>query len=350
MGWSKAEPNECRQYEVPLTDSKGGEGARSGGSNASFVCESEEELEDELEAASASVGAADGAGVWVGVVDGVTGSISYRNTITHEQCTTLPVGARMQRPSASATNAGALFEGVCQDDGDEPETEHAIRHKQLQEEEREKAETAALLAQTKCSRCTLVLVSPVMIRPCSHVQCAACAARFAKCFRRCSKCGVEATSFAKAPEAMLSNLAHTVANTEGMAEEEQQQQKLLESIEKQGKALVFEYGNEASPCGAEDARVRRNQTTFLRPLSKAATDALKQVSFNINPGYDGVRMELTSNPSGKARYELGRAMTRSFPCFITLVFADKMSLKIRSLKIEYWTQHEQARSTRFIQW
>ncbi len=347
MGWSKAEPNECRQYEVPLTDSKGGEGARSGGRNASFVCESEDELEDELDAALASGGAADGAGVWVGVVDGVTGSISYRNTITHEQCTTLPAGARMQRRPTSVVNAGALFEGVCQDDGDDPETEHAIRHKQLQEEEREKAQTTEMLSQTKCSRCTLVLVSPVVIRPCSHVQCAACAVHFAKCFRHCSKCGVEATSFAKAPEAMLRNLAQTVANTEGMAEEGEQQQKLLESMEKQGNALVFEYGNEASPCGAEDARVRRNLTSFLRPLSKASTDAPKQVSFNINTGYDGVRVELTSNPSGKARYELGRVMTRSFPCFITLVFSDKMSFKIRSLKIEYWTQHEQARSARY---
>jgi hypothetical protein len=354
LRWSRAEPNECPSYKEfpkyygPLTDGTSVQeqqalAAFESQTLANLFLESKDGLS---QAAPASPGAAGGAGEWVVVVDGVTGCVSYRNTTTHEQYPTLPSGARIKPPPVSAANADALFEPACQDAADEPETEHSIRQKQLEQGERERAEIAALLTQTKCSRCKLVLVSPVVIRPCSHVQCGPCAARFAKCFGRCSACGVEASSFAMAPEEMLNNLARSVANTEGMEEEEQLQQQLLKSIQKQAKALVFEFGNEASPCGPEDARVRRNQTSFLRPLSKSATDALKQVFFNINPGYAGVRMELTSSASTKSRYELGRAMTRSFPCFMTLVFADKISLKIRSLEIEYQTQHETARSTR----
>jgi hypothetical protein len=148
---------------------------------------------------------------------------------------------------------------------------------------------------------------------------------------------------------MLQNLARTVQSTEGMAQQQQLQHQLLKTIQEEPAPLVFEFGNECSPCGPEDPRVRRSQTIFLRPLSPAAASALKHVSFNINPGYGaGVRVAKSAAAGGNPRYELCRSMTRAFPCFMTLVFSDKMPQRLRSLEIHYDTQHTQALFTRRV--
>jgi hypothetical protein len=148
---------------------------------------------------------------------------------------------------------------------------------------------------------------------------------------------------------MLQNLARAVERTESMAHEQQLQQQLLKTIKEQPAPLVFEFGNECRPCGPEDPRVRRHQTIFFRPLSSAAASALKHVTFNINPGYGaGMRIAQSAAAGGKPRYELCRSMTRAFPCFITLVFSDNLSQRLRSLEIHYDTQHTQALFTRRV--
>jgi hypothetical protein len=128
-----------------------------------------------------------------------------------------------------------------------------------------------------------------------------------------------------------------------MAQQQQLQQQLLKTIQEQAAPLVFEFGNECSPCGPENPRIRRRQTVFFRPLSPAAASALKHVSFNINPGYCASVRTAQSAAAGRyQRYELCRSMTRSFPCFMMLVFSDNMSHRLRSLEIHYDTQHMQA--------
>jgi len=343
LRWSKAAANEEKGHEVAALDSTSSGGSRgSAGSNHAA-------LMSDMDEAAASTATAGDAGEWVAVVDAGTGCVKYRNAHTREMRAILPTGARIQQAPATNGSAAALFEPTKQNDADAPQTEHAIRQKQLERERLEAAEAAAFLSQTHCSRCKRLLQSPLVLRPCNHVQCGPCSSRFGKLFGRCSVCGVQATSFSRAPEEMLQNLVRTVSSTEGMAHEQQRQLQLLKTIQEQPAPLIFEFGNESSPHGPENPRVRRSQTIFLRPLSSAAASALKHVTFNINPGYGaGMRVEQSVAAGGQRRYELCRSMTRAFPCYMTLVFADKMSQLLHTLEIQYETQHTQALFTRRV--
>jgi hypothetical protein len=68
--------------------------------------------------------------------------------------------------------------------------------------------------------------------------------------------------------------------------------------------------------------------------------AIKHVSFDINPGSGakGLRVDKL-DPSSKA-FCLERAMTRSYPAFMTITFAD--SLQLPPVELEYYTQHTHA--------
>ena len=334
--WSKAAANEEPGFEVAVIESARSGSGGSGGSNAALM------RDHESEDAVACSGTA-----WVALVD-ASGCVKYQDVNTRETRATLPTGARLHQAAASDAKAAALFKPAEEED-EGPQTEHAIRQKQLEREQLEAAEAAAFLSQTQCSRCKRLLHSPLVLRPCNHVQCGPCSSRFGKLFGRCCVCGVEVTAFSRAPAEMLQNLARTVQSTEGMAQQQQLQHQLLKTIQEEPAPLVFEFGNECSPCGPEDPRVRRSQTIFLRPLSPAAASALKHVSFNINPGYGaGVRVAKSAAAGGNPRYELCRSMTRAFPCFMTLVFSDKMPQRLRSLEIHYDTQHTQALFTRRV--
>ena len=86
-----------------------------------------------------------------------------------------------------------------------------------------------------------------------------------------------------------------------------------------GQRIVLEYGNTCSAPGDEDPRVRREMCTFVRVVSKQGNRCVKFVLFDINPGAYKSAQKVQTATGGS--FVLSRAMTRSFPCYITVVRA-----------------------------
>lgn len=88
-------------------------------------------------------------------------------------------------------------------------------------------------------------------------------------------------------------------------------------------------------------------TTFVRcpvglrkgsSVSKEASlkHPIKQVHFNINPGYDVPTDRVTKPNGARGEYCLERTLGFTYPCFATVFFKD--ALKLKPLHVRYYTQ------------
>lgn len=298
-------------------------------------------------------GAAESLSPWRIEVDDATGSVSYVNLCTRERASARPadfVPPRLERAPAMIAAGGAGAAATAASAAAAPLTVHATARRAADEAAATAAAAEALLSTHACSRCTRVLAEPRVLRPCGHVQCGACAYRFAKVCGRCALCGAsvaraEATSTAHVARiaARIAAGALSAAEFEAQATLAAQLASFASPAPGTGPALpspiVLEFGNTASPPGPEDPRTRRAMRTFLRVLSPGHAGAVRSVAFDVNPGAAHRVAPLERPP-----FECERSMARPLPCFITVEFA--AALRLPPLLLQYYTQHTSERVAR----
>ena len=289
---------------------------------------------------------------WRVEVDDATGSVSYVNLRTRERASARPadfVPPRLERAPVVMAAAGAGAAATAASLA-APLTVHAAARRAVDEAALAAAAVEALLSTHACSRCTRVLAEPRVLRPCGHVQCGACAYRFAKVCGRCALCGASVARTEAASAAHVARIAARIATGELSAAEFEAQATLAvqfaplaSSAAGPGPALpnpiVLEFGNTASPPGPEDPRTRRAMRTFLRVLSPGHAGAVRSVAFDVNPGAAHRVAPLERPP-----FECERSMARPLPCFITVEFA--AALRLPPLLLQYYTQHTSERIAR----
>ena len=354
--WAKAIACEFAGFEVPITD--GSEHSTVPAVHAISMYKLPDESGDDttastelstMQASSAAAAAAAPAiGTWQATVD-AKGSVVYVNLATGARQSARPQAGIVK---AAVDSAAAAWSELDLDEGEngigEPQTEHERERREALAAEEAAAAAAAALEHSQCSRCAQLLYSPVRLTPCGHLQCTPCYSRYGRLFKRCAACGVGVSGAAAAEDALQARLRERLAAGELDQTQYTAQADLAAAAAAElasGQLLVLEYGNTADPPGPEDPRFRRNMSTFLRVASKQGVAAVKCVSFDINPGTPnpGVRLD---RPDAGTNYTLARAMTRPFPCFITVKFAEKLGLP--PVEVQHVTQHTVPKFTRRV--
>lgn len=292
---------------------------------------------------------------WHIEINEATGIITYVNALTGERAFSRPATCtpRSQHMKAADGTAAHATEGATANPGATmpplaPLTAHAAARLAAAAAARADAASAALLETHACSRCSLLLAEPTRLHPCGHIQCGACAGRFARYCGRCTACGSVVTRREPASAAHVSRIAERIAAGELDADEFECQSRLAAECAASlvpGPGLiapiVLEFGNSASPPGPEDPRTRRAMRTFLTVVSSGHEGTVRSVSFDVNPGVPH-RVPAVERPP----YECERSMARPFPCYVSVSFVPALCLP--PLLLKYKTQHTVDRVVRRV--
>lgn len=274
------------------------------------------------------------------------------------------------------------------------ETDDVVEKEKEKKEAAQHAERERELNQEICSCCKESLFQPIRIPSCRHVLCGQCALYSLEHYRMCPVCQRRLPRQEKSLQVDQEMVKRLQSRREQVEEEEQNGKMEVEdgivegsrvklSMESRRKRLllvrqsirqsriaVFEISCRAKaeggsgkymmstsirqvpggagavtpfwkkkstlPASSNTKKPTNSASAMKAPQLCRAGSVISNVHFDINPG-TGYKSAMKAKADEEGVYSLGRAMTRSYPCFITLRFKEELS-SLPPLKIEYYTQ------------